>query len=160
MFVLARALTYATLFVGSLLVFLPAQILDGFGLRAPADIGLLQYAGLLLTAAGSALALSCILAFVVVGKGTPAPFDPPRRLVVSGPYRWVRNPMYLGTGAALLGAALYYRAVPLLAYAGLFLAAMHVLVRAYEEPTLRDTFGTDYDAYCHRVGRWWPRLPG
>ena len=158
MFVLARALTYATLFVGFLLVFLPARILDRFGLRAPADIGLSQYAGVLLTAAGGALALSCILAFVVVGKGTPAPFDPPRRLVVRGPYRWVRNPMYLGAGAALLGAALFFRALPLVAYAALFLVAMHLFVLVYEEPTLRDTFGADYETYCRRVGRWWPRL--
>jgi protein-S-isoprenylcysteine O-methyltransferase Ste14 len=160
MFVLARALTYATLFVGFLLVFLPARILDGFGLRAPTDIGLLQYAGVLLTAAGSALALSCVLAFVVIGKGTPAPFDPPRRLVVRGPYCWVRNPMYLGAAAALLGAALFFRALPLVAYAALFLVATHLFVLRYEEPTLRDTFGADYDMYCRRVGRWWPRHLG
>jgi len=157
MFVLARAITYATLFVGFLLVFLPARILDAFGLRAPADMGLSQYAGVLLAAAGGGLALSCILTFVVIGKGTPAPFDPPRRLVVSGPYRWVRNPMYLGAGGALFGAALFYGALPLAAYAALFLIAMHLFVLGYEEPTLRETFGADYETYCRRVGRWYPR---
>ena len=66
--------------------------------------------------------------------------------------------MYLGAGAALLGAALFFRALPLVVYAALFLVAMHLFVLWYEEPTLRDTFGADYDTYCRRVGRWWPRL--
>ena len=68
--------------------------------------------------AGGALALWCILAFALVGKGTPAPFDPPRRLVVAGPYRYVRNPMYIGAGLALTGAAMFYGSLRLLSYVG------------------------------------------
>ena len=102
-------------------------------------------------------ALSCILTFVFVGRGTPAPFDPPRQLVARGPYAFVRNPMYLGAAAALLGAALYYRSPALAAYAIAFLIATHLFVRLYEEPTLRRTFGDEYESYCRRVGRWWPR---
>jgi protein-S-isoprenylcysteine O-methyltransferase Ste14 len=113
---------------------------------------------MLVGASGAALALTCILTFVFVGKGTPAPFDPPRRLVVQGPYRLVRNPMYLGAGLALAGAALFYRSIPLLGYAGVFLLITHSFVVLYEEPTLRQTFEKDYDAYCHRTGRWWPKL--
>jgi protein-S-isoprenylcysteine O-methyltransferase Ste14 len=158
MFVLARAVTYSALFIGFLLVFLPARILSSTGIIQPAAIGVRQLAGMLLGAAGAALAIACILTFVFVGRGTPAPFDPPRRLVVRGPYRLVRNPMYLGAGLALSGAALFYQSVPLIVYAGLFLLITHLFVVLYEEPTLRQTFDRDYEAYCHRVGRWWPKM--
>src|SRR5687767_6666200 len=114
MFVLARAVTYATLFIGFLLVFLPGRILSATGVVQPSVIGVRQVAGMLLAAAGAALALTCIFTFVFVGRGTPAPFDPPRRLVARGPYRMVRNPMYLGAGLALTGAALFYQSLPLL----------------------------------------------
>ena len=112
---------------------------------------------MLLAAAGAALAVSCILTFALVGKGTPAPFDPPRRLVVRGPYRFVRNPMYIGAGLAMTGAAIYYQSVALFAYVGVFMLVTYLFVVTYEEPTLRRTFGKDYEAYCDKVGRWWPR---
>ena len=82
----------------------------------------------------------------------------PRRLVVRGPYRYARNPMYLGAGAALAGVALYFGSRAVLAYAVLFLVVAHVFVVAYEEPGLRRRFGPDYEAYCGRVRRWIPRL--
>jgi len=160
MFVLARAATYSVLFIGLLLVFLPDRILSSTGIIQPAAIGAWQVAGVLLGASGAALALTCIFTFVFVGRGTPAPFDPPRRLVVQGPYRLVRNPMYLGAGLALAGAALFYQSIALAGYAGSFLLITHVFVVSYEEPTLRRTFDGDYEGYCRRVGRWWPRQPG
>ena len=157
MFVLARATTYSALFIGLLLLFLPGRILSSTGIIQPAAIGGWQGAGMLVGASGAALALACILTFVFVGKGTPAPFDPPRRLVVQGPYRFVRNPMYLGAGCALAGAALFYQSIPLLGYAAVFLLITHLFVVWYEEPTLRRIFDGDYEAYRRRVGRWWPR---
>ena len=157
MFVLARALTYATLFVSFLLVFLPGWILTASGVVQP-EIGLLQIAGMLIGIAGAVLAASCILTFVFVGEGTPAPFDPPTRLVVRGPYRLVRNPMYIGAGLGLAGATLFYQSRALTAYLGVFLLVTHLFVVLYEERTLRRTFGKDYDAYTRSVGRWWPRL--
>jgi len=157
-FVLARAATYSALFIGLLLIFLPDRILSSTGIIQPAAIGAWQVAGMLLGASGATLALACILTFVFVGRGTPAPFDPPRRLVVQGPYRLMRNPMYLGAGLALAGAALFYQSIPLLGYAGLFLLITHLLVVLYEEPALRRAFDADYEAYCRRVGRWWPQL--
>ncbi len=157
MFVLARAATYSTLFIGLLLVFVPGQILAGSGIVRPADLGLLEVVGMVIGAAGGALALWCILTFVVVGKGTPAPFDPPRKLVVDGPYRYVRNPMYIGAALALGGAALCYRSIALLGYVGLFLIATHLFVVAYEEPALARAFGDDCEAYRVRVRRWLPR---
>jgi protein-S-isoprenylcysteine O-methyltransferase Ste14 len=157
MFVLARAVTYSVLFIGLLLIFLPDRILTSTGIMRSAELAAWQVAGMLLGACGAALALTYILTFVFVGRGTPAPFDPPRRLVMQGPYRVIRNPMYVGAGLALAGAALSYQSIPLLGYAGMFLAITHVFVVLYEEPTLLRTFAGDYEAYCRRVGRWWPK---
>jgi protein-S-isoprenylcysteine O-methyltransferase Ste14 len=156
--VLARAVTYSTLFIGLMLVFIPARLLGWSGLTAPGSFGFAQWLGATVAGCGGALAVWCILTFALVGRGTPAPFDPPRRLVVRGPYRVVRNPMYLGAAAALGGAALFYQSVALAAYAGLFLLLMHGFVVVYEEPTLRATFGGDYELYCRHVRRWRPRL--
>ena len=158
MFVLARAVTYATLFIGLVLIFVPSRVLSWSGVTPPTRIGIPQGAGMMVGASGAAVAVSCILTFALVGKGTPLPLDPPRRLVVRGPYRVVRNPMYLGAGLALGGAALFYQSLALAGYTGLFLLTMHVFVVTYEEPTLRRTFGNDYEAYCGDVDRWWPKL--
>ena|SRR5437016_196998 len=158
MFVLMRAVTYGTLFVGFLLVFLPGRVLEWSGVRRPASLGLPQGVGLAVVVLGAALALWCIVTFAFVGKGTPAPFDPPRRLVVRGPYRFVRNPMYIGAALALAGAALFYGSWPLLGYMGLFLLITHLFVRLYEEPVLHRLFGTEYEEYCRVVRRWRPSL--
>ena len=144
------------LFIGFLLLFVPARLLSSVGVGAPPPFGVVQGIGVALTVAGVVLALSCVLTFVRIGKGTPAPFDPPRRLVNRGPYSFLRNPMYVGAGAALAGAALYYRSLPLFAYAAAFMLAAHLFVVAYEEPVLRAKFGDDYAAYCRRVARWLP----
>ncbi|HEY7474622.1 MAG TPA: isoprenylcysteine carboxylmethyltransferase family protein [Vicinamibacterales bacterium] len=157
MFILLRAVVYATAFVGLLLIFVPAQLLARAGVSTPATIGAPQIAGWLIGAAGGLLAGWCIVTFVFAGKGTPAPFDPPGRLVVSGPYRYMRNPMYFGAALAMAGAALYYQSVQLLAYASAFLLFFHFFVIWYEEPTLHRTFGEDYAAYRKQVGRWGPK---
>ena len=159
MLVLVRAVTYATLFIGLLLVFVPGRILERSGVVRPNQPGVLEYAGIVVAVAGWVLVVWCILTFALIGRGTPAPFDPPRKLVVQGPYRYVRNPMYLGAALALCGAALFYRSIPLLVYAGVFLLATHIFVVWYEEPTLTRLFGADYEAYRTRVGRWLVRGP-
>ena len=156
MWTLVRALTYAALFIGLVLAFLPAQLFSRAGLAAPANDGL-RAVGIVVTVAGAALAVWCVLTFAIVGRGTPAPFDPPRRLVTRGPYRVVRNPMYVGAAIAVAGAAIVYRSLPLALYAGGFLVLTHLFVIGYEEPTLRSTFGAEYEEYCKRVGRWLPR---
>jgi protein-S-isoprenylcysteine O-methyltransferase Ste14 len=157
MAVLIRAITYATLFIGVVLVFLPSQVLSAAGVARPAGLGAAQFAGMIVAAVGAAVALWSILTFALVGRGTPAPFDPPRRLVIRGPYRFVRNPMYLGAALALAGAALFYESGALWAYAAGFLLLTHVLVVSYEEPTLRRQFGPSYDEYTRQVARWIPR---
>lgn len=155
---LIRALTYASLFIGLVLVFVPARVLEWSGVVRP-EIGAPQIVGIVVGVAGGVLALSCVFTFALAGKGTPAPFDPPRRLVVRGPYRFVRNPMYTGAGLALAGASLFFESLALAGYAALFLVVVHLFVRIYEEPTLRRTFGEEYEAYCGRVGRWLPKRP-
>ena len=93
-----------------------------------------------------------------MGRGTPAPFDPPQRLVVAGPYRFVRNPMYLGAGLAVVGAALVYTSWWLVGYLGLLFLASHLVIVFHEEPALGRSFGQEYREYCEAVGRWVPRL--
>lgn len=157
MFVLIRTLTYAALFVAFILIYLPARVLAWAGVARPALMGWPQLGGLIVGSVGVVLALSCVFAFAFIGKGTPAPFDPPRRLVIRGPYRFLRNPMYLGAGVALAGAALFYQSLALLAFTALFLLVAHFFVILYEEPTLRRSFGPGYADYCHHVHRWLPR---
>lgn len=158
MFLFIRALTYTSLFVGVLLVFIPSRLLSWFGMAQPATIGAAQITGMLAGVAGATIAMWCAVTFARDGKGTLMPLDPPRRLVVRGPYRFVRNPMYLGTGLALLGGALFFASLPILLYAVFFLAATHLFVFFFEEPTLRRNFGAEYEAYCKQTQRWWPRL--
>jgi protein-S-isoprenylcysteine O-methyltransferase Ste14 len=158
MFVFARAVTYAALFIGFILIYLPGRLLSWSGIVRPATIGVPQFAWMVIGAAGAAIALWCIFTFATIGRGTPAPFDPPRRLVIRGPYRFVRNPMYIGAGLAVASAALFYESAPLFGYAALFFLATRVFVVLYEEPTLRRTFGQEYEAYCRQVSRWWPSI--
>jgi len=77
--------------------------------------------------------------------------------VIAGPYRWVRNPMYIGAGLVLLGAAMFYGSIGLVLYTIIFWSMAHLFVLFYEEPVLRRKFGTDYDAYTATRRRWMPR---
>jgi protein-S-isoprenylcysteine O-methyltransferase Ste14 len=156
MFILVRAVAYAAVFIGFVLVYLPSRFLSWSGIVAPATTGAPQVAGMIVVAIGTAIALWCVFTFVFVGKGTPAPFDPPRKLVIAGPYRFVRNPMYIGAGMTIAGAALFYKSLSIAIYAGLFFLITHLFVVFYEERTLRRTFGDEYEEYFRRVRRWMP----
>lgn len=107
---------------------------------------------------GAAVYLQCLWDFAFAGRGTPAPIDPPKTLVVRGLYRYVRNPMYLGVILALIGELLLFPSRSFLGYILVFVAAVNVFVLLYEEPTLRKKFGESYDDYCRTVPRWIPRL--
>lgn len=126
----------------------------GFALPA-ATIGL----GVVLIIAGAALMVSCVAAFVVRGRGTPAPFDAPRQFVAIGPYRYVRNPMYLGGFTLLFGLALYFRSISIVLMAAILALAVHLLVVLYEEPVLTRKFDGAYETYLAGVRRWLPRAP-
>lgn len=114
--------------------------------------------GALLLVAGAALLVHAFVRFVVDGLGTPAPVAPPERLVVSGFYRFVRNPMYVAVLAVIVGQALLLGRLVLLAYAAAFFAAVAAFVRWHEEPALARQFGGDYRRYRSNVPAWWPRL--
>ena len=113
-------------------------------------------AALLLLAAP--VLLDFLVRFVREGHGTPAPVAPTQRLVVGGPFRHVRNPAYVAVIAMLTGQALVFASLPVLAYTAVVAVGFHLFVVFYEEPTLRRTFGAEYEAYCAEVPRWIPRL--
>jgi protein-S-isoprenylcysteine O-methyltransferase Ste14 len=115
--------------------------------------------GFVLVLLGAALGLACIAVFVARGGGTQAPFDPPRAFVPSGPYRYVRNPMYIGGVATLAGFGLVSRSPSILVFTAVVLVGSHLFVVLYEEPHLRRRFGPTYADYCARVRRWLPRVP-
>jgi protein-S-isoprenylcysteine O-methyltransferase Ste14 len=109
--------------------------------------------------AGAYIALRCAFAFAWTGRGTPAPFDPPRALVVTGFYRYVRNPMYVGAALFVIGeTALWGSLVAGLQYVVVFGAVVVVFVLLQEEPALRAKFGADFEEYCRHVPRFLPRL--
>lgn len=114
--------------------------------------------GLLCIGMGLALLGSCIWEFARTGRGTLAPVDPPRELVVGGLYRYVRNPMYLSVTTIVFGEALLAGSPALLVYWAIWFLAANLFVIAYEEPTLRRRFGRSYDLYRQQVRRWLPAL--
>ena len=106
--------------------------------------------------AGASIYFWCLWDFGRTGRGTPAPIDPPKTLVVRGLYRYVRNPMYVGVLLVIAGWALLVRARDLAFYGASVATAFHLFVVFVEEPMLRRQFGPSYDAYCQQVSRWWP----
>jgi protein-S-isoprenylcysteine O-methyltransferase Ste14 len=154
LFALARALFFGPLFLSLWMYFVPRWLSGSQAFDAPRPLGWI------VVAIGAAIMLPCIWEFAWRGMGTPAPFDPPRRLVITGPYRWVRNPMYLGLGVALIGEAIVFPNVTrlMLTLVVVLWIVISLFVMACEEPTLRRLFGADYEAYCRNVRRWIPRL--
>lgn len=155
LFVAVRTLFFATLFIWLWAwVALSVRVYDTSFLPPGCEVF-----GAILTIAGSLVVASCLLAFIIRGQGTPAPFDPPQFFVAVGPYKYVRNPMYLGALLLLAGGGLYLRSGSMVVFALVWIAAVHFFVVAIEEPGLRRRFGATYEDYCCRVHRWTPRLP-
>ena len=121
-------------------------------------VSLVPIVGALLIVAGVVVLLDSFARFAIQGLGTPAPIAPTRHLVVTGLYRYVRNPIYLGLVAAIFGQGLLLGSVRLVGYGAFVWLACHIFVLAYEEPTLQRTFGIEYDAYRGKVPRWMPLL--
>jgi protein-S-isoprenylcysteine O-methyltransferase Ste14 len=118
----------------------------------------LRLVGALLTIAAGLVLVSAFARFVMEGIGTPAPVAPTRHLVVGGLYRYVRNPMYLAVVTAIVGQALFFGQLGLMAYAAVAGTAMWAFATFYEEPYLAQRFGAEYEAYRRAVPGWWPRL--
>jgi protein-S-isoprenylcysteine O-methyltransferase Ste14 len=133
---------------------------SGTGLVVGSNLGelLVQTAGLALLGLGLLLFGSSLRRFALEGQGTLAPWDPPRRLVVRGPYRYVRNPMISGVVLTLFGEALLLLSRPHLQWALIFLAINAVYIPLFEEPLLARRFGESYRNYCRHVPRLLPRL--
>ena len=113
-----------------------------------------QGLGLLPLVLGITVLLSCVMSFYQEGRGTLAPWSPPRHLVTGGLYRWSRNPMYVGVLLIRLGWALLYASWLLAAYAAVVSMAFYLRVLFGEEPVLARSFGEEWQAYCRRTPRW------
>jgi protein-S-isoprenylcysteine O-methyltransferase Ste14 len=151
---LIRTVIFTVLAPGTVTIYVPYRLLPGGDL----GLGAARYFGIPLIAAGAAIYLWCAWNFAMEGLGTPAPIDPPKKLVARGLYRHVRNPMYVGVLSILLGESLFFQSRRVLGFALFALAASHLFVVCYEEPTLRRKFGVGYEEYCRAVPRWIPRL--
>ena len=114
--------------------------------------------GRLLFIAGAAISLWCAWDFSVQGLGTPAPIDAPKKLVVNGLYRYVRNPMYAGVFFLVASRAVIFRSFPIVVYLALVAICVNPFILFYEEPHLRKVFGEPYLHYGRRVPRWIPRF--
>jgi len=117
----------------------------------------LRSAGVILAIAGGAVWIACLDVFSRRGRGTPFPLDAPSRLVESGPFAVIRNPIMAAELAVIWGEALYFGALGLFAYAAVATLAAHVIVVRVEEPELRARFGEQFETYCRSVPRWLPR---
>ena len=117
-----------------------------------------RFGGGVLVALGAIGLLDSFVRFALQGVGTPAPVFPTRHLVISGLYRYVRNPMYVAVASTILGQGLIFGNIRLLEYGAVVWLLFHLFVLVYEEPTLRATFGSEYESYCAAVPRWIPRL--
>ena len=153
---LLRSIFFTFLLPGTVTVLVPYWIISstraaGFGNNP------LRYLGSPLILIGAAGLLWCIWDFFSAGRGTLAPIDPPRRLVVRGLYRYVRNPMYVSVMTILLGEAIFFESTAILFEAGVFIFLAHSFVVLYEEPVLQQKFGESYEGYKQTVGRWIPR---
>jgi protein-S-isoprenylcysteine O-methyltransferase Ste14 len=154
-----KTLLFTILVPGTVTVLVSYLLLtSGFQLF-PVEIGALRILGLPPILLGAVTYLWCAWDFTFAGRGTPAPIDPPKELVVKGLYRYVRNPMYVGVTLILLGEALLFESAVLFLYAGFLLVCAHLFIVYYEEPTLKRLFGASYESYCKSVPRWIPRLP-
>ena len=159
MILFVKNLLFTLVLPGTLAVYIPLWMGQaGAGGPGPGAVPRRIAAGLVLLA-GAAIYFQCLGAFGAFGRGTPAPIDPPKRLVVRGPYRYVRNPMYLGVLTVILGWALFFGSWPLAGYGAAVGVAFHAFVVGVEEPMLRRRFGEPYARYGREVDRWLPRLP-
>jgi protein-S-isoprenylcysteine O-methyltransferase Ste14 len=120
-------------------------------------MALFRVCGAMLTTLGVIGLVDSFIRFTLQGLGTPAPVFPTRHLVVTGLYRYVRNPMYVAVVSTILGQGLFLGNVRLLEYGGLVWLLFHGFVLIYEEPTLRASFGSEYESFCAAVPRWIPR---
>ena len=151
------SLVFLAIAPGSVVVLVPWWI-SGWRLQAPVlGTSATRLAGVALGVGGLAVLLDSFARFALRGLGTPAPILPPSRLVVTGLYRHVRNPMYVAVVSLIVGQGLVLGDSRVIGYGACVWLAVHLFVLGYEEPTLRRTFGAEYERFCANVPRWLPR---
>jgi protein-S-isoprenylcysteine O-methyltransferase Ste14 len=155
MVLLIKNLLFTVIAPGTVAVYVPMLIARD---RPPAPGGTLTLA-LFLFVAGGATYAWCVWDFAAFGRGTPAPIDAPKKLVIRGLYRYTRNPMYVGVLTVILGWAVLFQSVALVIYALFVGLVFHLFIVLYEERHLQRGFGGEYDDYCARVRRWLPGFP-
>jgi protein-S-isoprenylcysteine O-methyltransferase Ste14 len=160
MSIIIKSLLFLLVAPGTVLVLIPCLLLRSDVLTISISLGAYRWLGLILALPGLAILLWSFWAFAFIGRGTPAPTDPPKRFVAEGLYRYVRNPMYVGVFLVLLGEACLLQSPVLIVYSLLVFLAFHLFVVVYEEPRLRIRFGDSYTRYLQGVPRWLPRRQG
>lgn len=155
--VLLKTIIFTFLVPGTVTILVPYWLLSSRSAPPPMQLGIFRYFGALPILIGAAIYFWCAWDFTFAGRGTPAPIDPPKQLVVRGLYRYVRNPMYIGILSILLGEAFLFASQRLFEYAAVVFLFFFLLVVVHEEPTLRHKFGESYRQYCKNVSRWIPR---
>ncbi len=145
-----KNLAFTVLVPGTVAMIVPLFLIP----HGPAGTAWQSWAGWPLLVIGTAIYVWCVWDFGVHGRGTPAPIDPPTRLVVRGLYRLTRNPMYVGVLSVIAGWALLFGSLNIVVYGLVVGLCFHVFVIVYEEPHLRKVFGPGYEEYCRTVGRW------
>lgn len=155
---LFKTVLFTVLVPAAWTLFFPYWLFASGNARADWNLGESRWLGILLILFGAVIYLRCAGDFVFAGKGTPAPIDPPKELVVGGLYSYVRNPMYLGVMVVLLGEALFFESLGLLKLTGISFVVFSLFVLLYEEPALKRKFGASYQRYREAMPRWLPRL--
>jgi protein-S-isoprenylcysteine O-methyltransferase Ste14 len=153
MALLLKNLVFTVVVPGTVAVYVPLQLAEGYSASSGWAVALALPA----FTVGGAIYAWCVWDFATFGRGTPAPIDAPKKLVVRGLYRYTRNPMYVGVLTVISGWAVLFQAGPLIVYAALVGTGFHLFVILYEERHLHQAFGPEYDAYRAQVGRWLPR---
>ena len=151
---LLKTFLFTIVVPGTVAGLMPYLLLSQLRILPPLPVGSMRYVGLVPLVLGVLTYLWCALEFALRGHGTPSPTDPPRELVVSGPYRHSRNPMYVAIASILLGVALFFGSTEVLLYATLVTLAFHLRIVGYEEPTLERSFGASFREYRSEVPRW------
>ena len=150
-----KSLVFLLLAAGLGAAYIPFALLPR-GLHV--ETGYFAYLAVPLWLLGAVMILWSFWDFTFTGHGTPAPIDPPKQLVVTGFYHYVRNPIYVGVLTILTGHFLWFKTIWMLAYAVVVFLAFHLFVTLYEEPTLKEKFGAAYEQYCQSVPRWIPKI--
>jgi protein-S-isoprenylcysteine O-methyltransferase Ste14 len=152
-----KSLLFLLLAAGLGAGYIPLALLPK-GLRV--ETGLFAYVSFPFWLGGGGIILRCFWDFTFRGHGTPNPIDPPKELVTTGLYRYVRNPIYVGVLTIIIGHFLWFKTLWMLAYAVVVFLVFHMFVILYEEPTLKKKFGAEYEKYCKAVPRWVPKIKG